>query len=348
MGQDEPWASVIVPFFNAQDTISDCFSSLAAQKDTPKEVLMIDNASTDRSKDIVRARIEKENDPAFRLMSESKKGPSAARNTAARNARGSWLLFTDSDCIADPAWAHCFLRQAEQGRLGAIAGSIKPAEAGNVVQKFQSLFSLQEQEREETFSSYTIDSGLFPTANLAVKKEVFDHIGGFDECLHVGEDHDLCARIYKAGYRIRTAPDAVVFHVHTRKLKTMITKSYRMGVSQAHKLKMLFQPGSVFVRAPFFRANRSWKHQSVWIDLTQADKKMAFLLLPALFKGALFLLPMAYFFYLCFFIRKIAAKRSVPLKLIDLPLLALLLLFKSMLLTAGRLMGSLSNKVICL
>lgn len=348
MGQDEPWASVIVPFFNAQDTISDCFSSLAAQKDVPKEVLMVDNASTDRSKGIVLARIEQEKDPSFRLMSESKKGPSAARNTAARNARGSWLLFTDSDCIADPAWVRRFLRHAQEGRLGAIAGSIKPAEAGNVVQKFQSLFSLHEQEQEETISSYTIDSGLFPTANLAVKKEVFDHIGGFDERLHVGEDHDLCARIYNAGYRIRTAPDAVVFHVHTRMLKTMITKSYRMGVSQAQKLKMLFHPGSVFVRAPFFRLNRAWKHQSVWIDLTQADKKMALLVLLALFKGPLFLLPAAYFVYLCFFVRKVAARRSVPLKLSDLPLLAMLLLCKSMLLTAGRLMGSLSHKVVCL
>jgi GT2 family glycosyltransferase len=347
MGQDEALASVIVPFYNARDTISDCFASIAAQISRPAEVLMVDNTSTDQSGRLVLELIEREKDPAFRLLSESKRGPSAARNAAARIAQGRWLLFTDSDCIADPAWAPNLSRHTAEGPVGAIAGSIKPAEAQTVVQKFQSLFSLQEQTRQETFSSYTLQQGLFPTANLAVKKEVFEQIGGFNENLHVGEDHDLCARIYKAGYCIRTAPDAVVFHVHTRRLQTMVTKAYRMGISQARKLRALFDPGSVFVRAPFLSLNSAWKRPSVWIDLTQADKKMAFLLLLGFVKGSLFLLPMAYFFYLCFFIQKIAARRKVPVKWSDLPLLAVLLLVKSMLLTAGRIIGSIPNKVLC-
>ena len=98
MQVNTPLISVIIPAYNAERTIADCLSSIIAQKECPSyEVLVIDNASTDRTALIA-------SDFPITLLHEPRKGASNARTCGIRNARGSVIAFTDSDCIADSFW----------------------------------------------------------------------------------------------------------------------------------------------------------------------------------------------------------------------------------------------------
>ena len=70
-----------------------------------------------------------------------------------------------------------------------------------------------------------------PTCNLAVRRNIFDRIGGFDESFKYAsaEDYDLCIRIRKLGYKILYDPNVFVLHYHSQNLKSLLRKAFIHG-----------------------------------------------------------------------------------------------------------------------
>ena len=87
--------SVIVPFYNAESHIKTCFDILLNQDFTkPFEIIMVDDASTDNSRNIVKMH----EFPSLRLYSlPSNSGPAAARNLGLKKAKGEYVFFLDVD-----------------------------------------------------------------------------------------------------------------------------------------------------------------------------------------------------------------------------------------------------------
>jgi len=96
--------SVIIPIYNAENTLERCLQSIAAQSHKPSEIILVDNNSTDSSYKL--ANKFKKNNKKLKiiLVKEEKKGPSAARNKGINLAQGEIVVFTDADCIAHTAW----------------------------------------------------------------------------------------------------------------------------------------------------------------------------------------------------------------------------------------------------
>lgn len=92
--------SVIVPVYNAVESLAECIAALVGQDDggARVELIFVDNGSTDGSLELLRAT------PGIRLLQEPRPGAYAARNTGASVATGAVLAFTDPDCIAAPGW----------------------------------------------------------------------------------------------------------------------------------------------------------------------------------------------------------------------------------------------------
>ena len=339
--------SVIVPIFNAQETLQRCLSALAQSVNKSTEIILVNNSSTDNSLTICED--FKQSHPNLRilLLQEDTMGPSAARNTGANLAEGEWLIFTDADCIPSRTWISDYLVHFSDAGLGAVAGCIWPYPPSNLVQKAISIFTLPPITEEIVHSDFNIREGFYPTANLAVKKEIFDLIGGFNESLRFGEDHELCHKIYRAGYRIKAIETAVVEHIHRSTLKGLLKQAFGFGSSHPFELRY-FTPGKTFLVFPFFKINKPTPGKWIWIDLNQADKKLLISLIPGLFWSPLYALSIIYFFYLCFFIYKVGAQRNVITKAKELPALSLLLLLKSFALSAGRFVYSFKHKVLCL
>lgn len=89
--------SVIIPVYNVKDYIKDCLDSIVAQRFPNKEVIIVDDGSTDGSGDICDAYAAKHAD--FRVIHKPNGGLSSARNRGIDEARGEWLIFLDSDDI---------------------------------------------------------------------------------------------------------------------------------------------------------------------------------------------------------------------------------------------------------
>lgn len=85
--------SVVIPLYNKEAIVARSIGSVLSQSFADFEVVVVDDGSTDRSAEIVRAF----DDPRVRLVSQENGGPSKARNTGTRHANGDWIIYLDAD-----------------------------------------------------------------------------------------------------------------------------------------------------------------------------------------------------------------------------------------------------------
>ena len=338
--------SVIVPFYNAADTLSLCLESLEAQEERPFEVILVDNNSTDRSASIAK-NFTTRYKGWYRCITEKKQGPTFARNAGAKQAGGDIIAFTDADCITHPNWLRSLAGNFDAPNIGAVAGKTAAYEHKTSLDKFHALYTLQGLKNDGIFSEFLILSGGFPTANLAVRKDIFEAINGFDESIKIySEDYDLCARIYQSGYKIKYTNQVIVYHKHRTTLKGTWKQSYGFGSGHVINLKRHFSRLLIF-EVPKFRYMSQRYPLRAWVDLAAADKKMmAIVLLALIWWPMVFGLPI----YTAFLYRQISVRlqrREISSSAKEKCLLVALLLFKSFALTSGRVVGAIKHRIFC-
>jgi cellulose synthase/poly-beta-1,6-N-acetylglucosamine synthase-like glycosyltransferase len=225
-----PSISVVVPARDAAATLPALLESLAAL-DYPRdrfEVLVVDNASSDRTAGTA-GRF-----PVRLVREEAVISSYAARNAGLRAATGDWIAFTDADCVVDRGWLRALARAAAPG-VGLIAGPIRPLPGETAAQRFAAWIGALDQTR-------TLAHPYLPyaqTANLACAAAVFRAVGLFRPDLESGGDADLCWRVQReTGFRLVTAPEAVVFHRHRPTVRGLLAqwRRYGRGAAQLEQL----------------------------------------------------------------------------------------------------------------
>src|SRR3989344_4693238 len=88
-------ASIIVPAFNAEKSIGKCLQALQNQSVKGLEIIVVNDGSTDNTA------VEAGKFKGVKVISQKNKGPAAARNLGAWNAKSKTLIFTDSDCVLE-------------------------------------------------------------------------------------------------------------------------------------------------------------------------------------------------------------------------------------------------------
>lgn len=313
------------------------------------ELILADNDSNDGSLRAAQEGISGFPVPAV-VVSEKKRGASSARNCGARRARGDWLVFIDADCEPEADWLlelAAAIKAAPDA--AALAGCVRPAAPANMVETILSLYTLQPHQERKTHRAYTLLSGGFPTANFAARRDMFERTGGFDESIVIaGEDHDLCRRIYEHGHSILQLPNAVVLHAHRGTIRGLLKQSFGFGLS--HGLMMRRMPrGFLIFQMPGKTVEMTLRRPRVrvWCDFNQADKKLLACVLAGVVWHWLFILPALYCAWLSVSVFRRAWQRGMPVARRSAPMLAALLLAKSLALTCGRVAGGFKNGVIC-
>ena len=193
--------SVIIPY-SKPDKIDNCIRSVTDQyyPDDLLEIIVVGKGST-----IVAQRWPGvhaiDSGPIFR--------PGKARNLGAKAASGEVLLFIDDDCEAQENWVHENLEEVVNESVGAVSGMIAGKANGRISRAvdFANFSLCQIPERQER---------TLCTATFAIRKEVFEQVGGFDEGMKVHEDIDMCHRLELAGYQTIYQPRVKVLHDHGR------------------------------------------------------------------------------------------------------------------------------------
>lgn len=215
--------SIIIPSFNTKNLLKDCLTSIFASLAEARinfEVIVFDNASTDKSPQMV-----KENFPTAKLIeNESNLGYGKANNRAVEVSRGKYLLFLNSDILvlenAIEKLYNFVVRSSgvdiAGGRLFNTDRSSQPSCGPfyNLQVVFGLLFLQGDKWGLTRYSPdrvKTVDwvSG----ACLCIKRAVFEKIGGFDEKIFMYMDEiDFLYRAKKMGYYVFFYPTAHFVH----------------------------------------------------------------------------------------------------------------------------------------
>lgn len=217
------FVSIIIPTYNRAYSIAYTLDSFLKQ-DYPEEqyeIIVCDNNSTDNVKDIVLEYVKKYGENKIKYMFEGRVGAHYARNSAAKEAKGDILYFTDDDMLAEPDLLKVLIPIFEQdSRIGCATGMVLPrweTEPPKWIKEYctNSVLSLNDLGKKTIKRNF--DMGIF-SCHEAIRREAFWETGGFhpdyikDICLGDGET-GLNQDIIRNGWMMAYVGRSVIYHM---------------------------------------------------------------------------------------------------------------------------------------
>jgi GT2 family glycosyltransferase len=222
--------SVIMPVYNAERLLGECLAALRASEGADYEILVVDDSSTDRSREIAAA-------AGCRVIpSGGRLGPAGARNCGVAEATGDILFFVDSDVIVRPDTLRRLAAAfGDDAALDGIIAVQAPAmRFRNLCSRYKNLWMYYTYARRAGE-----DVPLFYTTAAAIRRQVFVDSGGFDRNYTNPnvEDTDFGQKLARLGCRIRVLPDLEVEHVKGYDLRGLLRTDFLRSMSLA-RLKL--------------------------------------------------------------------------------------------------------------
>ena len=223
--------SVLVSTCNRAARLPNLLASLSRMSvpaTLPWELVIVDNNSTDDTRDVA-ARFIADADFPCRYVFEERQGLSRARNRGVAEARGDVLACVDDDCVVAPSWlaqiAGEFARDPSLMVLGGRVELYDPADAKVTIRTGRERLNL-------AGNVAAVDHVI--GCNIAFRRAAFEQAGGFDVRFGVGsdtvpsyEDCEFVYRVMRQGGGIVYAPDVVVFHHHGRRERAAVESLQR-------------------------------------------------------------------------------------------------------------------------
>jgi glycosyltransferase involved in cell wall biosynthesis len=220
-----PRLSVIVPFLNEERWLPLCLEALRSQTLPAEhfELIFVDNGSSDRSREILRAY------PEVIVLEESIRDPYIARNRGILAARADHLVFLDADCLPDPDWLLQIDLSVGKNDACILLGYLA----------FPASKSLALKVHEEYYDSkirYLIEKQLTQcyfghAGNMVIRAELVRSIGSFPAMPIVGDTEIIHRAIEKLpGAKLNYIPTARVTHAEVTSFRHYLAKIYETGV----------------------------------------------------------------------------------------------------------------------
>jgi glycosyltransferase involved in cell wall biosynthesis len=196
--------TVVLTSYNAQDTISRAINSFLTQSIIPLEIIVVDDASTDNTWSILQDLAKMESSLII-FQNDSNRGQSFSRNLGVERSKSNYIIFGDDDDKSLPGRASLHLKQLERGSEVGYVSSRK------IYRNGYSTLALNSQIESCSIDPLILVRKLIlgqdfpygeifvPSCALAVSKDTFMKVGGFDENFRRLEDVDLAIRFARNG-----------------------------------------------------------------------------------------------------------------------------------------------------
>lgn len=233
-----PKVSVIIPAYNSWITLRSCINSIMYQTLQPKEIVVVDNASSDGTSEAVKKEF-----PKVRLYTLKKNtGVTGGRNAGIDNASKSseYLLFFDHDMVADKKMIENLVKVAEMNSsYGIVTPKIYYFEdrkrvwaAGTNINLWTGRILFRGGKERGQFNK--VEEVQVAPAAILVKRQVINAIKKFDDRYFVTyEDTDFCFRARKYNFKTMYTPMAIAFHKisprHEDEQKRLLSRSFWIG-----------------------------------------------------------------------------------------------------------------------
>ncbi|WP_445005968.1 glycosyltransferase [Halomonas mongoliensis] len=215
-----PLATVILPAYHDWAGLKACLDGLARQHLPAEclELLVVNNAPDDTPPSDWRL-------PGnARMLMEANPGSYAARNCGIDESQREILAFLDADCLPEPEWLEAALICMENQGADLVAGQIAltyQCERLTPAECYEKAFAFRQAQN--------VERGVAVTANLIVRREVFEAVGKFNEQMMSGGDFEFTRRATAAGFKLVYCPDAVVRHPARNTLASLAQKARRVS-----------------------------------------------------------------------------------------------------------------------
>lgn len=224
--------SVIVPAHNEEDVIQDSLKVLLDEEYEPKEIIVVNDGSTDSTREIVNSYGNK-----IKLINFNT-GHSAAfaRNAGAKVASGDVLVFIDADVIISKNFFNTLAQDYREHNFIFASINVKPI-ATNIISKS---FALEKSyfpkiEKKEFIGNFKN----IPSFAFIFRKDFFEKIGGYNENIFYFEDSYLTKRCIETGNKMFLDPDLTVYH----KEPYTLWETYRQGLYKGKGSVSLYKQG---------------------------------------------------------------------------------------------------------
>ena len=221
-----PGFSIVIPTYDRPAQLARCVESIGKldiARNCVEVIVVNDGGLTPDSPRLRRLA----NGIDLVVISESRRGAGAARNTGAAHARGEHIAFLDDDCLLPADWG---------SRLSAALHANPDCMVGGLTLNHleSNLLSEASQTLVDYVYSYYNDPAanrtpLFTSNNMTVPAMTFRALGGFDESFRAAEDRELCRRWHEQGLRIVFDPALVVLHAHSLSLVSLLRQHFTYG-----------------------------------------------------------------------------------------------------------------------
>jgi glycosyltransferase involved in cell wall biosynthesis len=271
--KQKPNISVVIPCYNAENTIMNCLKALSKQDiGEPFEIIVVDS-SQDATPQIIR-----DNFPQVKLIHfDQRTDHGSARNIGIARAQGNIICLVDSDCVVCEDWLKRMLANHQLPGISVVGGPIINGNPETVVSwagymlEFNDLLSRSEPEVV----------GHVGTGNVSYKREILEKYKFLNATLYAHVDLYFHWTICQDGVKILFDPHITVHHYHRPTLKGFLLHQHKIGRGTVQVLKRTDLRGSYFVKRPwlatlllpvfpvvkFFRTSYltlKWRKSLVW------------------------------------------------------------------------------------
>ncbi|MGZ9096687.1 MAG: glycosyltransferase family 2 protein [Micavibrio sp.] len=246
---NQPLITIGLTCFNARDTIIRAINSALAQTWTNKEILVVDDCSSDQSSMIVEDLSQ--NNPTIRLIQhKTNQGPGSARQTIVENAFGDFIAFFDDDDESLPTRIETqYLKlisyeQESSAKLIACYASGKRIYPNGYMKILPSIGSKPKIPQGESLADFILFNGKIPglyygsgtpSCALMARKTTFISVGGFDPAFRRVEDADFAVRLSRAKGHFIGCPDILFIQYATTAIDKTPRKNYEAELMLVEK-----------------------------------------------------------------------------------------------------------------
>lgn len=235
--------SVIIITHNRASHLQTCLWSLTVQTLPPSEVVVVDNASTDQTKEIA---LSFKKSLPLKYVLEKSPGIPFARNKGLKLAVGELILMLDDDCKAQNKWVENMVNYHKiYPKTWAIQGksfSVPKARIYSILAEFNRFLSIRGHSRQKSFSIFkflkdtkeNFEINTCDTRNISFKtKFIKKHHLRFDENFYRGSDSDFGCQVTARGGQIMFVPKVLVYHWERAKLSHFLEQRWHIGRTAA-------------------------------------------------------------------------------------------------------------------
>jgi cellulose synthase/poly-beta-1,6-N-acetylglucosamine synthase-like glycosyltransferase/peptidoglycan/xylan/chitin deacetylase (PgdA/CDA1 family) len=272
-----PAVTAVVAAFNEDAVIARCLAAASASRYPGLvEIIVIDDGSTDATADIVEAAAVR--DPRIQLIRQPNLGKPHALNRAFAEAVGEIVVTLDADTLLTcDTVGHLVRRFTDDpdGRMGAVAGTVKVGNAGNVLTRWQALEYLIQVGVDRGAQNALHAIVVVPGACAAWRRDAVVAVGGFSTHT-LAEDCDLALSLQARGYRVVQCARAESYTEAPKTFRDLRRQRFRWTFGNAQAL---------------------WKHRSMmlnhrygWLGMYSLPFAALSLLLPVIFLPFVYLM----------------------------------------------------------